>query len=54
VERPQVGEAAWTNGEVLWHLRAAPFLRREFLTRLDSRTGFAGRGLLLPVPGISV
>ncbi len=42
-------EAAWTNGEVLWHLRAAPLLRRDYLARLDQMTAFAGRGLLLPV-----
>ena len=47
-------EAAWTNGEVLWHLRPAPLLRREFLARLDSMTGFASRGLLLPALGIAV
>lgn len=42
-------EAAWTNGEVLWHLRGLPVLRREYLARLDQMTAFAGRGLLLPV-----
>ncbi len=42
-------EAAWTNGEVLWHLRAAPLLRRDYLARLDQMTAFAGRGLLLPM-----
>ena len=42
-------EAAWTNGEVLWHLRAAPLLRRDYLARLDQMTAFAGRGLLSPV-----
>lgn len=47
-------EAAWTNGEVLWHLRGVPHLRREFLARLDSLTGFAGRGLLVPVLGTPV
>jgi hypothetical protein len=47
-------EAAWTNGEVLWRLRPAPLLRREFLARLDSMTGFASRGLLLPALGIAV
>jgi hypothetical protein len=41
-------EAAWTSGEVLWHLRAAPFLQRDYLTKLDQMTAFAGRGLLLP------
>ena len=45
-------EAAWTNGEVLWHLRGTPALGREFLARLDSITGFASRGLLLPTLGI--
>ena len=44
-------EAAWTNGEVLWHLRAAPLLRRDYLARLDQMAAFAGRGLLLPVLG---
>jgi uncharacterized protein DUF5995 len=46
-------EAAWTNGEVLWHLRGTPLLRREFLARLDSITGFASRGLLLPTLGVA-
>ena len=46
-------EAAWTNGEVLWHLRGTPLLGREFLARLDSMTGFASRGLLLPALGIA-
>jgi hypothetical protein len=41
-------EAAWTNGEVLWHLRATPTLRRDYVSRLDLMTAFAGRGLLLP------
>ena len=45
-------EAAWTNGEVLWHLRDTRLLAREFLARLDSLTGFASRGLLLPALGI--
>jgi hypothetical protein len=44
-------EAAWTNGEVLWHLRAAPRLQRDYLTRLDHIVAFAGRGLLLPLLG---
>jgi hypothetical protein len=39
---------AWTNAEVLWALRAVPALRAAFFSRLDSFTGFAGRGLLLP------
>jgi hypothetical protein len=42
-------EAAWTNAEVLWTLRATPHLSDSFFDRLDRFTGFAGRGLLLPV-----
>ena len=42
-------EAAWTNAEVLWTLRATPRLSDNFFARLDGLTGFAGRGLLLPV-----
>ena len=42
-------EAAWTNAEVLWTLRATPRLSDTFFARLDGLTGFAGRGLLLPV-----
>ena len=42
-------EAAWTNAEVLWTLRAVPRLSAKFFSRLDSFTGFAGRGLLKPV-----
>jgi hypothetical protein len=40
--------AAWTNAEVLWALRSTPTLRQRFFSRLDSFTGFAGRGLLVP------
>jgi hypothetical protein len=46
-------EAAWTNGEVVWHLRASPDLRREYLARLDHMVGFAGRGLLAPRLGLT-
>jgi hypothetical protein len=45
-------DTAWTNGEVVWHLRAAPHLRSEYLTRLDRMVGFAGRGLLAPLPAV--
>ena len=44
-------ETAWTNAEVLWALRTKPVLRDAFFSRLDSFTGFAGRGLLLR-PGV--
>jgi hypothetical protein len=45
-------DAAWTNGEVLWRLRALPALQRDFLLKLDQITAFAGRGLLLPRLGM--
>lgn len=45
----QARETAWTHAEVLWALRATPSLRDAFFSRLDSFTGFAGRGLLLPI-----
>jgi len=41
-------ETAWTNGEVVWQLRAMAGLRRDYLARLDHMVGFAGRGLLAP------
>jgi len=46
-------EAAWTHAEVLWSLRSTPPLRAAFFGRLDRFTGFAGRGLLLPVAPIT-
>ena len=42
-------DAAWTNAEVLWTLRATPLLRERFLDRLDGLTGLAGKGLLAPI-----
>jgi hypothetical protein len=41
-------DAAWTNGEALWALRAEPPLRDRFLLVLDRMVGMAGRGLLVP------
>jgi hypothetical protein len=41
-------DAAWTNGQTLWGLRALPELGAEFLEALDRMVGLAGRGLLLP------
>lgn len=46
-------EAAWTNAEVLWALRGTPVLRDAFFSRLDSFTGFAGRGLLAQASPLS-
>ena len=40
---------AWTNAEVLWTLQDASPLRERYFDRLDRLTGFAGRGLLLPI-----
>ena len=42
-------DAAWTNAEVLWTLRATPNLRMVFFDTLDKSTGLAGRGLLTPI-----
>ena len=46
-------DTAWTNGEVVWHLRVAPHLRRDYLSRLDRMVGFAGRGPLAPLPQVA-
>jgi hypothetical protein len=46
-------DAAWTNGEVCWHLRSAPLLQREYLERLDRMVAFAGHGLLVPRLGVT-
>jgi hypothetical protein len=43
-------DAAWTNAEVLWHLRRHALLSGNYLATLDRTTGFAGRGLLIPTP----
>jgi hypothetical protein len=40
-------QIAWSNAELLWHLRAVPRLEDQFFSQLDSFTGFAGRGLLI-------
>jgi Family of unknown function (DUF5995) len=44
-------DAAWANAETLWALRGVPEVRAEFVSALDRLVGFAGRGLLRPVPG---
>lgn len=41
--------AAWTNAEVLWTLEGSSVLRDRYFDRLDGLTGFAGRGLLIPI-----
>jgi hypothetical protein len=42
-------EAAWVQGQILWHLRGVPTLERRYLDTLDRTIGFAGRGLLVPI-----
>ncbi len=41
-------DAAWTNGEVMWHLRAIGPVERAYVATLDRSVGFASRGLLVP------
>jgi hypothetical protein len=45
-------EGAWTNGELLWHLRATPGLQSDYLAHLDQFASFAGSGLLVPRLGL--
>ena len=40
-------EAAWINGEVMWHLRSLGPIARGYLATLDRTVGFASRGLLV-------
>jgi hypothetical protein len=40
-------DAAWTNGEVMWHLRGIGLVAGAYLTALDRSVGFASRGLLV-------
>jgi Family of unknown function (DUF5995) len=47
VERAR--DAAWTNAETLWSLRALPELAEAFSHTLDGIVGFASRGLLRPI-----
>ncbi len=42
-------ETAWGNAEVLWQIQDIQILRDTFLLGLDRLTGFAGRGLLIPI-----
>jgi hypothetical protein len=42
-------EAAWTNGEILFHIEAIPGLGKRFLTGLDNAAARAAHGLLAPV-----
>ena len=40
-------DAAWTNGQVLWHLRNFGPVERAYIETLDRTVGFASRGLLV-------
>jgi len=42
-------EAAWTNGEMLFHIEAIPGPADRFLDGLDDAAALAARGLLSPV-----
>ena len=41
-------QAAWQNGELLWHLRDSPPLSSGFLDTLDGLTTLVGKALLVP------
>jgi hypothetical protein len=41
-------DAAWTNAEVMWHLRDLGPIASAWLATLDRTVGFASRGLLTP------
>ncbi|MGC2658539.1 MAG: DUF5995 family protein [Bryobacteraceae bacterium] len=43
-------EAAWQNGELLWHLRDTPPLASNFIDTLDGLTTVVGKALLAPAP----
>ena len=43
-------EGAWTNAELLFHLKDAPPISSAFLVTLDGFTALASKTLLVPVP----
>lgn len=43
-------EAAWSNAELLWHLRTEPLLSTSFLNTLDGLTTVVSKGLLVQIP----
>ncbi|HEY1594870.1 MAG TPA: DUF5995 family protein [Thermoleophilaceae bacterium] len=47
VERAR--DAAWIRAQVIWSLRDAPSLQRDYEAVNDRATGLAGRALLIPV-----
>lgn len=40
---------AWHNAEILWEVRGIPTLADRYMDVIDGMTGFAGRGLLMPI-----
>ena len=45
----QARDTAWTNGEILRQIKGMSLARDKFANVLDKMTGYAGRGLLIPV-----
>jgi Family of unknown function (DUF5995) len=43
-------ETAWSNAEVLWHLRQEPPLDSRLMGALDGLTTVTNKALLIPVP----
>jgi hypothetical protein len=43
-------ESAWSNAEVLWHIRQEPPLSSGLMDTLDGLTTVTNKGLLIPVP----
>jgi hypothetical protein len=41
-------DTAWTNGELLWHLREVSLASRKFVQNLDRLVGLSSKGLLVP------
>jgi hypothetical protein len=41
-------QAAWTSGQVMWHMRDHKSLTVAYVGMIDRMAGFAGRGLLVP------
>lgn len=42
-------DTAWTNAELLRQVQELPILRARLMLVLDRMTGFAGRGLMVPI-----
>lgn len=41
-------DTAWTNGELLWHLRRVTTASTKFVQNLDRLVGLSSKGLLIP------